>query len=492
MLTTIFRTTDLVASGSHAKRSRLEVGSGTDVSGRSSVAPLRRRVPLERPSHSCWRAQLERAHSSRQQPRSTGCPTSVASDVRAKARTQQEGAGVAASAQEGQSLGSCSPFELQEHPQSPRRRLGLIVNPVAGMGGRVGLKGTDGAETLAEARRRGARGIALQRAAQALAQLSLTPDIELLTCSGRMGEDAAEAAGVSSIICFRPSSVETTAGDTRAAAKRLAESGIDLLLFAGGDGTAVDILNAVGQRIPVLGIPAGVKMHSASFAIHPRSAGRLAAAFATHPQSDVFLAEVMDLDEEDLRHGHMTEKLHGYLLVPSSQIAVQGPKVRTLPSERDAADGIASEVLSRVSDDDLLIVGPGTTTGSVLKQLGLEPTLLGVDVVRSRALVLGDASELELMALIDENQQVLILVTPIGGQGFIFGRGNQQLSAELIRRVGRERVIVMATEEKLAGFRGKPLLVDTGDGEFDSRLAGYIRVVTGPRREVVYPLRVAG
>jgi predicted polyphosphate/ATP-dependent NAD kinase len=79
-----------------------------------------------------------------------------------------------------------------------------------------------------------------------------------------------------------------------------------------------------------------------------------------------------------------------------------------------------------------------------------------------------------------------VIVTPVGGQGFLFGRGNQQLSAHVLGQIGSENVVVLATESKLAALGGRPLLVDTGDPAVDAALAGYVRVVAGYDREVVY------
>lgn len=353
------------------------------------------------------------------------------------------------------------------------------------MGGKVALKGSDDPGLLEEARRRGAEPVSPARAAEALRSLTAAPGLELLTAPGEMGEDEARAAGLAPVVVGAAGAGATTAADTEAAAAAMAERGVDLLVFAGGDGTAVDVLHAVGERVPVLGIPSGVKMHSAVFAVSPRGAGELARSVAEGQVRGFAEAEVMDVDEEALRAGVISPRLYGYLLVPVAPSLVQGAKARSAPSERASQEGIAAYVVERVLGDSLCLIGPGTTTRAIMRALGLEKTVLGVDAVRGGRLVAADADERRLLELLEE-VPAKVIVTPVGGQGFLFGRGNQQLSARVLERVGRENLVVVATEAKLAALDGRPLLVDTGDPRVDLELAGYIRVVTGYGREAVY------
>lgn len=369
-------------------------------------------------------------------------------------------------------------------------RVGLIVNPVAGLGGPLAFKGSDDPALVEEARRRGAAPVAPRRALEALRELAAGGEaLELLTVAGPMGEDEARDAGLV------PAAVEeaaepTTAADTRRGAAALAERGVGLLLFAGGDGTAVDVLAAVDGRVPVLGIPAGVKMHSAVFAVNPRSAGRLALDVVRGRAREVAEAEVLDVDEDALRAGIVSPRLHGYLQVPSAPALVQSAKARSAAGDRAAHAAIAAHLVEHELDG-LVFVGPGTTTRAVLEALGLEKTVLGVDVLRDRRLVAADADERTLLALLDA-EPARVLVTPIGGQGFVFGRGNQQLSARVLARIGREGIVVCATDAKLAALGGRPLLVDTGDESVDEMLAGYVRIVTGYREEAIYRIARGG
>ena len=194
----------------------------------------------------------------------------------------------------------------------------------------------------------------------------------------------------------------------------------------------------------------------------------------------------MDVDEELLRTGSVSASLHGFLNVPADRRLLQSAKARTLPGEAAAQEGIAHHLVETVFGQDTWLIGPGTTTGAVMALLGLEKTLLGVDVVRDGACVVADADESTLLDLVEA--EAGIVVTPVGGQGFVFGRGNQQLSSRVIARVGRRRILVVATEAKIAGLRGRPLRVDTGDVAVDASLAGYTRVVVDYNREIVYPV----
>jgi predicted polyphosphate/ATP-dependent NAD kinase len=366
-------------------------------------------------------------------------------------------------------------------------RLGLIVNPIAGMGGRLAFKGSDDIALVAEARARGERQVAPARAMEALRALAgLDAGLEVLAYAGEMGEQEAISAHLAPTV-LGATGPATSAQDTRAAAMAMADRQVDLLLFAGGDGTAVDVLQAIGDRIPVLGIPAGVKMHSAVFAVNPRSAGALVASLVQDGVRSVRRAEVMDVDEALLRAGSVSARLHGFLNVPDARRHLQNAKARSLGSEAAAQDAIAHHLIDHVLADGTWLIGPGTTTGVILAQLGLDTTLLGVDVVSVGRCEIADADERSLLELL-KTQEAGIVVTPVGGQGFLFGRGNQQFSARVIEQVDRERIIVVSTEAKIARLAGAPLRVDTGDPGLDASLAGYTRVVVGYNREIVYPV----
>lgn len=559
-------------------------------------------------------------------------------------------------------------------------KLGLIINPIAGMGGKVGLKGTDGKHILKRAIQLGARPEAPKRALVALEVLApMRDEFQLLTYPLNMGENQARAVGIEPVVLgSKPvesgkqvesagqeystdeSTYGTTFQDTENAARDMLKAGVDLILFAGGDGTARNIYNAVGDEVAVLGIPAGVKIHSPVYATNPRSAGRLAAKFLKGEVTTVREAEVMDIDEEAFRKGRVTPKLYGYLRVPYEERLVQNLKSGSPESEAAAIDGIADRVIEEMEPDVAYIIGPGTTTRPIMEKLGLEATLLGVDVVLNGKLLAADASEDDLLRILNEisatgcdradevetgseggsegefesgsgttdfdemdslgagpetigcdeadncgvgweaagcdeadrsgvagvtadepeqgilmkaragtedgtiaatianarlgskeatrmetlaetdietragirrsgagvgaktvtktatkaatkavtktatkaattaNTQEIedetltrakrahIIVTIIGGQGYVFGRGNQQLSPEVIRRVGIDNIRIVATRQKLNALDRRPLLVDTGDEDLNRMLSGYVRVLASYDREIMY------
>lgn len=364
--------------------------------------------------------------------------------------------------------------------------MGLIINPVAGIGGRVGLKGSDGAEIQKKALALGAVPQAQSRAAEALDRLKAVDGLEILTYPGEMGEDAAHACSFEPEVIGSITPGQTTAQDTRDAASEMQRQGVDLLLFAGGDGTARDIYTAVGTDLAVLGIPAGVKIHSAVYATHPRSAGQLAALYLQGKVSGLREVEVMDIDEEAFRQNVLSVRLYGYLKIPFRSNLVQSQKMPST-GEASALAAIAEDIVTKMDDGVLYIIGSGTTTRAITDELGLDKTLLGVDVVLNGELIARDASESQLLELLDRHgaDRARIVVTPIGGQGYLFGRGNQQISPQVIERVGRDKIIAISTPDKLYALGSQPLLVDTGSRAVDEMLSGYLALVTGYNERAV-------
>jgi len=366
-----------------------------------------------------------------------------------------------------------------------REKLGLIVNPIAGIGGRVGLKGSDGTRIQQRAFELGAAPQSLNRAVRGIERIKPSKGtLEIVTYPAEMGEDAARKCGFEPTVIGSIKEGQTTAEDTKRAAREMLSLKVSLLLFSGGDGTARDVYDAVGQEMTVLGLPAGVKIYSAVFATNPETAGDLAVLYL-QGKCGIQEVEVIDIDEDALRHGVVSSRLYGYLKVPFERRLIQRSKVPSLSGDAEAMDAIAYEVTDRMEEDYFYIIGPGTTTRAITSKLGLNKTLIGVDVVSKGKLVGVDVNEAQLLKLL-RRHKAKIIVTPIGGQGFLFGRGNQQISPEVIKKVGRENIVVVSTPEKINSLRGRPLLVDTGDRAVDRMLSGYISVITGCKEEIIY------
>ena len=370
---------------------------------------------------------------------------------------------------------------------SMSRAVGFIVNPIAGMGGAVGLKGTDGSATLAEARARGAVPRAGERARRAMAALAAAlPGAAVVAAPGALGAEALAGLDLTLEVLGGAAGAETQAADTRRAAQALAGRGVAAVLFAGGDGTARDVAGVLGPQSPMLGIPCGVKMHSGVFATRPEAAGRLAADLLRAAPGRVGLrcVEIMDIDEDAARAGRMSARLYGYARAPYARSLLQGAKSGPQLADEAMLHAACAEIAREMAPGVLYLIGPGTTAKRVLAALGLEGTLLGVDAVRDGALVGRDLSEAEGLALAGAGP-IGVIVGVTGGQGFVFGRGNQQIGPEAIRRAGPARLIIVASAAKLVALPAPRLLVDTGDSTLDAALAGRVRVRTGPRQSML-------
>jgi predicted polyphosphate/ATP-dependent NAD kinase len=368
-------------------------------------------------------------------------------------------------------------------------RIGLIINPLAGLGGPAGLKGSDGAEIVAQALEKGVEQRAMQRTLRALKVLQEASDeIRLLACPGVMGGDAVAGLGFETEFLNLPMNATSGAKDTRAAAE-LMRGHVDLLVFTGGDGTARDILDVLGESTPVLGIPSGVKMHSGVYAVSPEAAGELLLRLARSQLVSLQLADVRDIDEEAFREGTVKSRYYGQMQVPAEAGFLQQVKVGGRESEPLVLLDIAAQVEEMLEDDELAVLGPGSTLEAVKLELGLDATLLGVDVSLAGEQLGKDMDEAQLFALISEHEgPVRIFVTAIGGQGHIIGRGNQQISPRCLRAAGIENLQVLATKTKISGLQQRPLLVDSNDPELDSALRGFRTVITGYQDQIYYPV----
>ena len=358
------------------------------------------------------------------------------------------------------------------------KNIGLIVNPIAGMGGRVGLKGTDGFNIQQQAISLGATSEAKYRAFETLNVLSSSSSIfKLTTCSREMGEYPALKAGFKPELVYSMASGPSTANDTRIAASKMQEIGVDLLLFVGGDGTARDICDEIGEDILTLGVPSGVKIQSGVFAVTPKSAGHIVRSFIDGEITETYLRKVIDVDESNLNNDVICSTHYGFLKVPNDNTRIQLGKTATLISQIESLSSLSESFVNQIDNDLTYIIGPGRTTESIMDFMGIDNTLLGVDVIKGKELLAKDVSEQDILNIVD-SEKTKIVLTIIGNQGHILGRGNQQISPQVIRAVGFDNFIVIAAKNKLLQLKNRPLLVDTGDPDLDMDLGGYIKVFT--------------
>ncbi len=373
---------------------------------------------------------------------------------------------------------------------SNRPKIGFLINPVAGLGGRVGLKGSDGHEIQKKALGLGAQPWAPIRAAESLTILSsLRNQFDLYVAAGEMGERVARLCGFNPIVIYHPNSPQTSAEDTMQTARIMKEMAINVLLFAGGDGTARDICSAIGEELTVIGIPAGVKIYSAVFAKNPKCAGYLAREYITYPSVGVEKAEVIDLDEETYRAGRIHTRLYGFMRIPKIRHLVQKQKAPTTLANEYQAEAIATEAIERMKPNIYYALGPGTIPNVIGHLLNIDKTLVGFDLIKDKTMHKKDVNEAMLLEVLNSGEKLGIIVTPIGGQGYLFGRGNPQISARVLEKVSVRDILVVSLAEKIHALKGQPLLVDTGDSKIDQALSGYIQVITGYRESIVYPVR---
>ncbi|GGW95062.1 ATP-NAD kinase family protein [Alteromonas halophila] len=379
---------------------------------------------------------------------------------------------------------------MLEKVQQKVFRLGLIVNPFAGIGGALALKGSDGADIREKALAMGAEKQANQKMARALASLqSVSAPFHIYTASGDMGSSVCAQLALPYTEVYQTSG-QTEATHTQAAASAMLEEGVDLLLFAGGDGTARNLCEVVAEQVPVLGVPAGCKIHSGVYAVTPSAAGEVLAMMIKGELVSEVDAEVRDIDEAAFRDGKVIARQFGEMRVPEALNYIQAVKMGGREDDQLVQEDIAAYLTEMMDDepDTLFVMGSGSTVNTVMAHQDLANTLLGVDVVKNGEVIATDVTARQLQSLID-GQPAKIVVTVIGGQGHIFGRGNQQLSPAVIRQVGRQNLIIIATKQKLQALSSRPLIIDTGDAELDAELAGTVSVITGYRDRVLYPAR---
>jgi len=365
------------------------------------------------------------------------------------------------------------------------KKIGLIVNPIAGMGGSVGLKGTDG-KIYKKALKLGAKAVTPRKTKEFLSHIKSRKEISLVVAPGKMGETYVKKFNIIfKLIGQMPK--ETSAEDTKRVIGEMLNDGIELLIFVGGDGTARDVYDAVDSRIPVVAVPSGVKIFSSVFAVSARAAAEMVDAFIEG--TDLTEEEVLDIDEDAFRDNRLASKLYGYLTVPNVKKLLQAGKEASSidKSSVDSKNEIARYIVKHMDKETLYLLGPGTTLKAITNDVGLPKTLLGVDAIYDNRLVGIDLNEKSILKLLKKYKSKKMIVTPIGGNGFIFGRGSKQFTPEVIRIVGRENIIIVGTYDKISKL--DCLRVDTGDYEVDKLLSGHIKVVVGKKEEMVMEVR---
>lgn len=366
--------------------------------------------------------------------------------------------------------------------------IGLIINPYAGIGGSVGLKGSDGQAIVQEALARGAERKAQQRAEQALHPLTEYADkLTFVSVAGEMGGNLLASLPFSyRLLATDIPSTQTTAAHTQQAAQLMLNESLDMLLFAGGDGTARNICAIVGDQLPVLGIPAGVKIHSGVYGITPKATAEVIKALVDGQLVDIKEAEVRDLDEDAFRNNQVRAKHFGEMRVPQIGHFIQAVKQGGVESEELVVADIAAWVASELADDTLYLIGSGKTTAAIMNELMLGNTLLGVDAVFNGELIAQDLTAQGILALLMDYPQAKAILSVMGGQGHVLGRGNQQFSPEVLRRLGKKNIWLVSTKSKISALGGRPLIIDSGCSTLDQEWAGTIEITTGYRDQIVH------
>ncbi len=366
-------------------------------------------------------------------------------------------------------------------------RIGLIVNPIAGIGGAVGLKGSDGLEILNQARQRGGLIQAPKRTEEFLQELkSIKDGIKIYTLKGVMGGDSSLKEGfntefltIEGIPTFTKL-FETDSSFTLKTAKKMKELNLDLIIFVGGDGTARDILESVGSEISCLGIPSGVKITSSVFAVNPKAAAKLLIEFY-NGHSHLRESEVMDIDESAFRDNRVISKLYGYLSTPYLPTLSQPSKMASPQTleEKNNQMRIADWIIKQMDNsgkDYYYLLGPGTTVRAISEVLNQIKTLVGVDLFFNKKCIAMDLNERQILEII-KGKKVKLIVTPIGAQGFVFGRGNLQLSPKVLLRIGLDNIIIIATKFKISSLSNGKLRIDSRDSSFDKKFSGLHRIL---------------
>lgn len=365
-----------------------------------------------------------------------------------------------------------------------QHKIGLVVNPISGMGGSVGLKGTDGQKILNQARELGAEPEIQNRVKLFLSSLkSQLQDFFLLSAPGVMGESICVSMNIphqtipENIFSHPIQLYSTTKYDTQTAVKYFREKFVDILVFFGGDGTARDILEVIQQEIPCIGIPGGVKVYSSVFSATPTDGAELVVKYLKG-QAPLMESEVLDIDENAFRKDIIEVALFGYMKIPHVPMLLQGMKQASPNTDDEIANqqAIAKTIIEEMKSDTYYLLGPGTTVQWIAKLLGIEKTLLGVDIVKNKVLIARDVNEKKILETI-QNKSTVVVVSPIGNQGFVFGRGNLQITARVMKKIEKENIRIICSRSKLKSLPYGYIRTDIRNLVMDAQLRGFYRVL---------------
>ncbi|MGC9009177.1 MAG: ATP-NAD kinase family protein [Sulfolobales archaeon] len=373
----------------------------------------------------------------------------------------------------------------------------FFINPVAGLGGEAGLKGSDYID-ISKVLQEGYRLVSYEKAERFFKALDIeySHNIELIVPQDPMGCSVASKyrTKFKSVYCENLETPLVNQLTTRAHTMEFIRKYIhkcDLLIFVGGDGTARDVLETLSsieaENKIILGIPAGVKVYSGVFARSPETASRILSYYMNHVMEPV-KRPVIDADENELRKGSLVIRNYGELTTLYIEELIQETKSSYSTYKDFDYEGVARYLDEIFSEriDRLFIVGPGSTLKKVFEYLYIDKTPYGVDAIYMRKLIGKDLSRKDIDELIRKYEKINIILTPIPGTRFLIGRGNQQISADVYRRIDKKDLIVITSLSKLSGKN--TVYIDTGDPEVDNKLSGYIRAIVGYREEILIKL----
>ncbi len=351
------------------------------------------------------------------------------------------------------------------------RKIAFFINPRAGEGKKLGLKSSD---DIPQADYSESESTIIGRNFVSSITFPesvhlIMPDFEIYKSDGFMQFPYTLVKGWNN-----PSS----SADTKNFAKKAISEGAELLVFVGGDGTARDLLDAVGHAVPVIGVPAGIKMYSSVFAYTWMDAVK---------ELEFFLSNSVKFEDKEILDYDFKEdrlKLFGEMSGIQSKTYNQDPKQVFASTDISSLGyGIAADMSSEIS----YIIGPGSTCNSILEALGVPGTdLLNFKIVKNRRVVKSRAGEEDILAAMKDGNYRLI-ISPIGGMGILVGRGNYELSDRVLTELRPENLIIVATREKMIPINEIIMIAPVA---ISDRFGQYVRISVGIDEFVIKKLKI--